>query len=901
MDPPNENSDTKSKPPLDPPNDDGSDDLDAERKDILVGATGRLNPLQLLLQNRQLSIEDDLAHEESRRTSSTEDLVTDVNDYPSECVVNSGAERTSYENGDNLNDLLPYVEEMQTPREDASATNEAEEMLIDLLDVDRSDEDIPQQQQENPLDPSADELEVSYLDERDRDTIQVDPMDNLYTTDPPADLSAHNDDGLNYTSEGYVSNTDPDELQEDITRTEDAPIFNEVDPNYDHISSTDPREQQDDIIRSEDAPSFNEAASSYNQISSTNQDEEQDNITRTDAPSVNEVDPSDTDDIEFELSNDQEKTIIETNRGDATILDSTSDFGHPPSVGKQEEAQSTATVSRGNAEVRKRKSAGSNESQGSVPLRQMDPPEDEELGNNSQQYIPLMANTARASTSSQTSKNTMHAKSLDTMKQASSKLISKIQVLFLKRAYNIRLAALIIMLGVLYVAVDHFDLKSLYLEKTTLSYAQFSYRLSKADLRLKQKLDDEYGTYSSLLFKSYGFTSNSLNRLRRRMIYKILYAGHLREEKSDRVVDFTWVTAGDGDAAGYGNLFDQAYTRVIEDTVRDSFDAVGLRFVANNFGMDGMSSGPELALCMESIYGFDVDILSWDFHETDMHQTELYQLWANRAGTHPSLPTMFLQKATAERIKINLQLENVGLSAVAFQPEGIRKLMPNSSTKDLPPALRNYKCGDSDEVEQGDCEAYKYDMSGTSCKLDPFQKKTRSGWKDHLLMGRAIGVFLIQQLKLAVEELEEDSFSFSVTKMTNISLSQQQDREMFMSSSLHEVHKGNHVSKDTEFLGGLGRFSPFWKTSAYCRTALLPNQARYDGISTMGSRGERQEAGGGFHSGYEIGYSIHDLPSPKPHKSKDLMIVYTPEYNRNCSVTTHIDYKDFFAVRMSDG
>lgn len=294
-------------------------------------------------------------------------------------------------------------------------------------------------------------------------------------------------------------------------------------------------------------------------------------------------------------------------------------------------------------------------------------------------------------------------------------------------------------------------------------------------------------------------------------------------------------------------------------------------------------------------------LLHRDFHETDMHQTELYQLWANRAGTHPSLPTMFLQKATAERIKINLQLENVGLSAVAFQPEGIRKLMPNSSTKDLPPALRNYKCGDSDEVEQGDCEAYKYDMSGTSCKLDPFQKKTRSGWKDHLLMGRAIGVFLIQQLKLAVEELEEDSFSFSVTKLANISLSQQQDREMFMSSSLHEVHKGNHVSKDTEFLGGLGRFSPFWKTSAYCRTALLPNQARYDGISTMGSRGERQEAGGGFHSGYEIGYSIHDLPSPKPHKSKDLMIVYTPEYNRNCSVTTHIDYKDFFAVRMSDG
>ena len=65
--------------------------------------------------------------------------------------------------------------------------------------------------------------------------------------------------------------------------------------------------------------------------------------------------------------------------------------------------------------------------------------------------------------------------------------------------------------------------------------------------------------------------------------------------------------------------FHQAYTTIIEDTVRESFEAVGLRFVANNYAMDGMTSGPELALCMESIYGFNIDILNWceSFHTFD--------------------------------------------------------------------------------------------------------------------------------------------------------------------------------------------------------------------------------------------------------------------------------------------
>jgi hypothetical protein len=203
-----------------------------------------------------------------------------------------------------------------------------------------------------------------------------------------------------------------------------------------------------------------------------------------------------------------------------------------------------------------------------------------------------------------------------------------------------------------------------------------------------------------------------------------------------------------------------------------------------------------------------------DFHETDKQQDELYQLWANRVGIHPSMPTLFLQQAEATRMKINTQLENVGLSTVGFNVEQVRDMLPDSSTGNLSFALRNYKC--DGKAEHGECELYKWDVGGSHCDLSAFQTKSRGGWKDHLLIGRTIGVFLSQQLKFALDELYNDSFT--TTTLRNLSHAYELDRKTYLSSSLHVVHEGNHVNKNTDFLGGLGRFSPFWKTNAYCRT-----------------------------------------------------------------------------------
>jgi len=73
------------------------------------------------------------------------------------------------------------------------------------------------------------------------------------------------------------------------------------------------------------------------------------------------------------------------------------------------------------------------------------------------------------------------------------------------------------------------------------------------------------------------------------------------------------MTAGDATAAGHGNLYSQSYTAILQDTVEKAFNALGIEFIAKNYGMGQYASGPELGLCMNEVFGDDIDVLVWDF------------------------------------------------------------------------------------------------------------------------------------------------------------------------------------------------------------------------------------------------------------------------------------------------
>jgi hypothetical protein len=81
---------------------------------------------------------------------------------------------------------------------------------------------------------------------------------------------------------------------------------------------------------------------------------------------------------------------------------------------------------------------------------------------------------------------------------------------------------------------------------------------------------------------------------------------------------FVWATAGDGAAAGHGNLAKESYTAILEQAAGPVFGAAGIELTTRNYGWAGATdkSAPELALCLDSVYGTDVDILAWDFEES---------------------------------------------------------------------------------------------------------------------------------------------------------------------------------------------------------------------------------------------------------------------------------------------
>ena len=287
-----------------------------------------------------------------------------------------------------------------------------------------------------------------------------------------------------------------------------------------------------------------------------------------------------------------------------------------------------------------------------------------------------------------------------------------------------------------------------------------------------------------------------------------------------------------------------------------------------------------------------------DYYETDGDHYDLYRLWGNRAAIHPTMPIIFLQGNDIQRAMINEEFERVGLCTVGSHFQHLRSLLPNTnsaSAGNLPSAVRYYKCNGKVEDEEP-CESRKWEVHDNSCNISKYQIKIRSGWKDHKLRGRAIGMFLIHMLTDALNELKDDPFTIdSIHDLTAI---QDSDRSKFRGSSLYETHKGANLGKNTNFLGGHGMYSPFWRSNTFCRAALLPNQARYDGI-IMGTRGTRHVDG--YYTGYDMGYSIDALPNPDPSgDSTDVILAYLPESRQNCSSVVQIDYKDFFLVRQED-
>jgi hypothetical protein len=272
-------------------------------------------------------------------------------------------------------------------------------------------------------------------------------------------------------------------------------------------------------------------------------------------------------------------------------------------------------------------------------------------------------------------------------------------------------------------------------------------QLTKARFRLEARFLSEYGEYYGRLFDPiqleniFSTSKASKDRLKRRLMIKVL-TKMLRPSQN---VKFVWSTGGDSVAAGHGNMFNQSYTAMLEDTVSDAFAALGLEFVARNYGMSMYTSAPELALCMEAVYGNDVDVLVWDFGLADLGHDHRALLWGQRAMIHPNKPILvFVDSRASERSEIISKFEKEGMASILYDKVAVDVLRARLplNTDTAPPALqylicdgavegslpcddplRNFMCEQRETAQQ--CLSHKYN---TLPGCDNSQKTIHPGW-----------------------------------------------------------------------------------------------------------------------------------------------------------------------------
>ena len=269
------------------------------------------------------------------------------------------------------------------------------------------------------------------------------------------------------------------------------------------------------------------------------------------------------------------------------------------------------------------------------------------------------------------------------------------------------------------------------------------------------RLEQDYGpTHFARIFQPHGKSRQafwpagveSSTRFKRKLKIKILHAilqtSQLQQHdhtNTAHAVNMIWATGGHSSAAGHGNLFNQSYTAVMEQTVAPIFHSVGIDFEGRNHAMGGTGSGPELGICSEAVFGTDIDVLSWDFGMLDGPWRGGEALYEQRAGWIPSRPVLVAINVASRKARLEQQAglwkraNARGQASFYLKPNELEDIksnipdvfgMSNEEIHDLPRLVRHFKCQGS--IESGDpgCGSNKFSHMQGKCG----QRKGRTRW-----------------------------------------------------------------------------------------------------------------------------------------------------------------------------
>ena len=369
--------------------------------------------------------------------------------------------------------------------------------------------------------------------------------------------------------------------------------------------------------------------------------------------------------------------------------------------------------------------------------------------------------------------------------------------------------------------------------------------------------------------------------------------------------EFVWVTGGHSAAAAHGNLYNESYTAYMEKAVKTVFGAVGLDFIARNYAMGAMSSATEIALCQESLFGVDADLISWDYGMTDGSNPFKKFLFDSRIGMHRNRPAAMDLRVWADDnplVDVLKLVEEYGLSMMYLNFKKLEELykdipdMFGMSDKDMTkvgPFARDIKCNgalESDSEENTTCYSQKY--SDLICPDREGQAGWHPGWRVHAVHGNILGLFLADMLLDAIKELGTEPYDSS-EKLATLQEEDAMDYIDFSMSTpdftkIEDIHESLDLD-DRPLMDIVEKM--FRKPKMICHTGLLPAEIRFLGILT-----ETDQVGP---FDFDKGISLQE--AQEENGNTQMRLVYEPPVVECPVEVSRRDRMDFFYTSQNDG
>jgi len=413
--------------------------------------------------------------------------------------------------------------------------------------------------------------------------------------------------------------------------------------------------------------------------------------------------------------------------------------------------------------------------------------------------------------------------------------------------------------------------------------------VQKASKQMVERLKLDYGEYYDKILgvASQVFQSDASASAHAKLKRKFQMAALTGDE-------FVFAVAGHSSSAGKGNYQNETYAAVLARAVGPVFRSMNVTFTTRNYGMSAMRSAPELALCIDQVYGTDLDVLVWDFSLTDGKDSWRQQLFASRAALNSARPVLLAMHLKDRQFAWTQELADFGLSTIGMNStsmENIKSKIPDMFGRSdeqinrVEPAVRNFKC--MGRLEMGDpyCTTEKFTIG--ECPNRRHRESWHPGWKSLALSGNLLAVYFVETLIEALNELPETPFKASQLLQELEDAQSAEDNDLLRRPA-PTLPLGLVNLSDTTFL---------YRQRSLCHTAKLPSQIRRTGILTGRTSAE-------FDTHYREGIERSALGNSALNNGSNtagvieggLRLVYNNQARETCIVETAIDYSDFFAV-----